>query len=202
VYLRTGEFADGRLGEIFLTISRDGSTINHMAAGMAITMSLGLQHGVPLQEYVDAFTDARAEPSGLVQGSDKVRMCTSIMDYVVRELAAHYLHLETNIPVVVQSPEPTGKPEVILSSTRAPSAEMEAISSGALTAFVVGDRPGESIMPLERDDGDALRQAAGMRTMARPKYNGQACPSCHNFTLRRSGTCHVCDTCGSTTGCS
>ncbi len=206
VYLRTGEFPDGRLGEIFLTISRDGSTINHMAAGMAITMSLGLQHGVPLQEYVDAFTDSRAEPSGIVQNSEKVRMCTSIMDYVVRELAAHYLHLETAIPVVVQSPEPKGKGEVIVSVTSAPQAEMSAASASmpafATVGIVESTAAPALVGEVVNDAGDALRQAAGMRTMARPKYNGQACPSCHSFTLRRSGTCHVCDTCGSTTGCS
>lgn len=201
VYLRTGEFSDGRLGEIFLTISRDGSTINHMSSALAITMSLGLQHGVPLQEYVEAFTDSRAEPSGIVQGSDKVRMCSSVMDYVVRELGAHYLHLETSIPIVVQSPEPASMvPQLTVEApTLNVSSAPQLMRIPDAPSYTTGESTEVASMPEPEDE---LRQAAGMRTLSQPKYNGQSCRSCGSFTLRRSGTCHVCDTCGETSGCS
>jgi ribonucleoside-diphosphate reductase alpha chain len=91
VYLRTGEYDDGRLGEIFVDMHKEGATLRSLLNNFAIAISLGLQYGVPLEEYVDAFTFTRFEPSGNVQGNDTIKMSTSILDYVFRELAISYL---------------------------------------------------------------------------------------------------------------
>ncbi|MHA6642233.1 vitamin B12-dependent ribonucleotide reductase [Mesorhizobium sp. A623] len=102
VYLRTGEFDDGRLGEIFIDMHKEGAAFRAMMNNFAIAISLGLQYGVPLDEYVEAFTFVRFEPAGMVQGNDAIKSATSIIDYVFRELAISYLdrgdlaHVETD----------------------------------------------------------------------------------------------------------
>jgi ribonucleoside-diphosphate reductase alpha chain len=91
VYLRTGEYDDGRLGEIFVDMHKEGAALRSLLNNFAIAISLGLQYGVPLEEYVDAFTFTRFEPQGPVQGNDSIKYATSILDYVFRELAVSYL---------------------------------------------------------------------------------------------------------------
>ncbi|KQT95690.1 vitamin B12-dependent ribonucleotide reductase [Rhizobium sp. Leaf453] len=92
VYLRTGEFGDGRLGEIFIDMHKEGAAFRAMMNNFAIAISLGLQYGVPLEEYVEAFTFTKFEPAGMVQGNDAIKNATSILDYVFRELAVSYLN--------------------------------------------------------------------------------------------------------------
>lgn len=91
VYLRTGEFNDGTLGEIFIDMHKEGAAFRAMMNNFAIAISLGLQHGVPLEEYVEAFTFTRFEPNGIVTGHENIKMATSIIDYIFRELAVSYL---------------------------------------------------------------------------------------------------------------
>jgi ribonucleoside-diphosphate reductase alpha chain len=91
VYLRTGEYQDGRLGEIFIDMHKEGAAFRSLMNNFAIAISIGLQYGVPLEEFVDAFTFVRFEPSGMVEGNDAIKMSTSILDYVFRELAISYL---------------------------------------------------------------------------------------------------------------
>lgn len=91
VYLRTGEYDDGRLGEIFIDMHKEGAAFRAMMNNFAIAISLGLQYGVPLEEYVEAFTFTRFEPAGFVQGNERIKSATSILDYVFRELAVSYL---------------------------------------------------------------------------------------------------------------
>jgi ribonucleoside-diphosphate reductase alpha chain len=91
VYLRTGEYSDGRLGEIFIDMHKEGAGFRAMMNNFAIAVSVGLQYGVPLEEFVDAFTFTRFEPAGLVQGNDSIKNATSILDYIFRELAISYL---------------------------------------------------------------------------------------------------------------
>jgi ribonucleoside-diphosphate reductase alpha chain len=91
VYLRTGEYDDGRLGEIFIDMHKEGAAFRAMMNNFAIAISLGTQYGVPLEEYVEAFTFTRFEPAGMVQGNDAIKNATSILDYVFRELAISYL---------------------------------------------------------------------------------------------------------------
>jgi ribonucleoside-diphosphate reductase alpha chain len=92
VYLRTGEFGDGRIGEIFIDMHKEGAAFRAMMNNFAIAISLGLQYGVPLEEYVEAFTFTKFEPAGMVQGNDAIKNATSILDYVFRELAVSYLN--------------------------------------------------------------------------------------------------------------
>jgi ribonucleoside-diphosphate reductase alpha chain len=91
VYLRTGEYEDGRIGEIFIDMHKEGAAFRSLMNNFAIAISLGLQYGVPLEEYVEAFTFTRFEPSGMVTGNDAIKMATSVLDYVFRELAISYL---------------------------------------------------------------------------------------------------------------
>ncbi len=91
VYLRTGEYDDGKIGEIFIDMHKEGAAFRSLMNNFAIAVSLGLQYGVPLEEYVEAFTFTRFEPAGLVQGNDRIKNATSILDYVFRELAVSYL---------------------------------------------------------------------------------------------------------------
>ena len=91
VYLRTGEYDDGRLGEVFIDMHKEGAAFRSLMNNFAIAISIGLQYGVPLEEFVEAFTFTRFEPSGLVEGNDTIKMATSILDYLFRELAVSYL---------------------------------------------------------------------------------------------------------------
>ena len=91
VYLRTGEYEDGMIGEIFIDMHKEGAAFRSLMNNFAIAISLGMQYGVPLEEYVEAFTFTRFEPAGLVQGNDTIKNATSILDYVFRELAVSYL---------------------------------------------------------------------------------------------------------------
>lgn len=91
VYLRTGEYEDGKLGEIFVDMHKEGAAFRSLMNNFAIAVSIGLQYGVPLEEFVDAFTFTRFEPSGMVEGNEAIKMSTSILDYIFRELAISYL---------------------------------------------------------------------------------------------------------------
>jgi ribonucleoside-diphosphate reductase alpha chain len=90
MYLRTGEYEDGTLGEIFLDINKEGSLLKGLLNCFAISVSLGLQYGVPLNEYTDVFTFSKFEPNGLVRLHDKIKMCTSVVDLIFRDLAINY----------------------------------------------------------------------------------------------------------------
>ena len=129
VYLRTGEYEDGRIGEIFIDMHKEGAAFRSLMNNFAIAISVGLQYGVPLEEYVDAFTFTRFEPAGLVQGNDAIKNATSILDYVFRELAISYLHRNDLAHV---NPEDIGG-TVIGSGddqSRAPQTATPLISSG------------------------------------------------------------------------
>lgn len=108
VYLRTGEYEDGRLGEIFLDMPKDDATLRSMANCLAIAVSLGLQHGVPLEEFVEAFVFTRFEPSGPVAGHDRIKMASSVVDFIFRELAITYLDRQDLAHVPPDVPDGTG----------------------------------------------------------------------------------------------
>jgi ribonucleoside-diphosphate reductase alpha chain len=91
VYLRTGEYDDGHLGEIFIDMHKEGAAFRSLMNNFAIAISIGLQYGVPLEEYVDAFTFTRFDPAGPVEGNESIKMATSLLDYIFRELAISYL---------------------------------------------------------------------------------------------------------------
>jgi len=113
VYLRTGEYEDGRLGEIFVDMHKEGAAFRSLMNNFAIAISIGLQYGVPLEEFVEAYTFTRFEPSGMVEGNDTIKMSTSILDYMFRELAISYLG-RTDLAHIVPddlAPDTTGRGE-------------------------------------------------------------------------------------------
>ncbi len=222
VYLHTGEYEDGRLGEIFIDMHKEGAAFRSLMNNFAIAISLGLQYGVPLEEYVEAFTFTRFEPAGLVQGNDAIKNATSILDYVFRELAISYLGRHDLAHV---SPDDIGATVLGggVAQDRAPGASTSpppsVVSRGLVRSktdklSLVSNAPMASrtsgATALKDDPSPALFGGVGfaepvahLRAEARAKgYVGEACPECANFTLVRNGTCLKCDTCGGTTGCS
>jgi ribonucleoside-diphosphate reductase alpha chain len=130
VYLRTGEYDDGKLGEIFIDMHKEGAALRAMMNNFAIAVSVGLQYGVPLEEFVDAFTFTKFEPAGMVQGNDSIKNATSILDYVFRELAVSYLG-RTDLAHVEASEmgfDALGKGEGAENAPRVPAARV--LSSG------------------------------------------------------------------------
>ena len=223
VYLRTGEYADGQLGELFIDMHKEGAAFRSLMNSFAISVSIGLQYGVPLEEYVEAFSYTRFDPSGVVQGNDTIKMATSVLDYIFRELAVSYLD-RTDLANV----DPGelrhdaiggGVKEGDLSQNVAQIA-----SSGFVRGnlrLLAGGAPmemrGDAEIEMRRTGTDgkgteapiaATTQAAGSSRASRAEmaklqgYVGDPCDTCGNFTLVRNGTCLKCDTCGSTTGCS
>jgi ribonucleoside-diphosphate reductase alpha chain len=91
LYIRTGEYEDGTLGEVFLDIHKEGATLRSLMNSLAVAISIGIQYGVPLEEYVDSFVGTKFEPAGLVNGHDNIKMSSSLLDYVFRDLAIQYL---------------------------------------------------------------------------------------------------------------
>jgi ribonucleoside-diphosphate reductase alpha chain len=185
IFIRTGEYDNGKLGEIFLDMHKEGAAFRSLLNSFAIAVSLGLQYGVPLEEYVDAFTFSRFEPNGTVQGHDYVKMATSVIDYIFRDLAISYLKRGDLAQV---------KPEDLLST----GTQEDPVKSGRRFAHAhqtQGKRQGEGV-PAS-GGGPSLAAQARLKG-----YEGDPCPSCGSFTLLRSGTCMKCDTCGGTTGCS
>jgi ribonucleoside-diphosphate reductase alpha chain len=220
--LRTGEYADGRLGEIFIDMHKEGAAFRSLMNNFAIAISVGLQYGVPLEEYVDAFTFTRFEPAGLVQGNDAIKNATSILDYIFRELAISYLG-RNDLAHVDPSDighDVLGKGE---DQSRPPQGAGKLVSRGFVRAkadkllLVQGGVP-EAPAALKSDLASAVEAELGgldwatpaeralvaeKRSQARMKgYTGEACGECGNFTLVRNGTCLKCDTCGATSGCS
>jgi ribonucleoside-diphosphate reductase alpha chain len=223
VYLKTGEYDDGRLGEIFLDMHKEGAALRSLLNNFAIAISLGMQYGVPLEEYVDAFTFTRFEPQGPVQGNDSIKYATSILDYVFRELAVSYLdrfdlaHVDPSEAGgfdALGKGEAEGKPAttsnyVSRGLTRSRTDRLSVVSGGTQGATPVGGSNVTSFsgaaLRIDPQDarGHAKHAASEKRAEARAKgYEGEACGECGNFTLVRNGTCMKCDTCGSTTGCS
>jgi ribonucleoside-diphosphate reductase alpha chain len=192
IYLRTGEYEDGRLGEIFLDMHKEGAAFRSLMNCFAIAVSLGLQYGVPLEEFVDAFVHTKFEPNGIVQGNPHIKMSTSIIDYIFRELAITYLGRYELAHVDIEDT----RPDTVQSShVRPPMVALpEAQPSGKLAA---AGRPASSSRASGKEDRES------QSTLARLKgYEGDACPECGQFTLVRNGTCLKCLSCGATTGCS
>jgi ribonucleoside-diphosphate reductase alpha chain len=219
IFIRTGEYEDGSLGEIFLDMHKEGAAFRSLLNGFAITVSLGLQYGVPLEEYVDAFTFNRFEPNGMVQGHDYVKMATSVIDYIFRDLAISYLK-RTDLGQVKPddllatgtSGHAGGESELPESKHRhggKHSAGFKPHESGAPpegTAKAAGGRGGgnaKAAAPSSHAASPSGQSELFKIAQARIKgYEGDPCPSCGSFTLIRNGTCMKCDTCGGTTGCS
>jgi ribonucleoside-diphosphate reductase alpha chain len=213
IYLRTGEYEDGTLGEIFLDMHKEGAAFRSMTNCFAIAVSLGLQHGVPLDEFVDAFLFTRFEPNGMVQGNPHIKMATSIIDYIFRELAISYLgrhdlaHVEPEDlrgdAMHREDDEPEFESEEVVGERVVePKPQSKAFATPRtghlhpLPDSGNGHKPAVAAITVGETMEDKIRQA-------RLKgYEGDPCSECGQLTLVRSGACCKCDTCGATSGCS
>jgi ribonucleoside-diphosphate reductase alpha chain len=224
VYLRTGEYDDGALGEIFVDMHKEGAAFRSLMNAFAMSISMGLQYGVPLEEFVDAFTFVRFEPSGIVQGNDTIKMATSVIDYIFRELAISYLG-RTDLAHAEASdlmPDAVGRGNKDGIRTQqddddAFSAVQKVMSKGYIrnrlsvvsnatvtralnvqsTPTTSGNTAYALLAEIELDDKAEQARQAKLKG-----YAGDACSDCGNFTLVRNGTCLKCVTCGQTSGCS
>jgi len=203
VYIRTGEYDNGQLGEIFLDMHREGAAVRSLLNNFAIAISLGLQHGVPLEEYIDAFVFTRFEPSGMVTGNQRIKMATSIIDYIFRELAVTYLG-RNDLSHVDESEINNPK------SGHSSVAEPEYISEELISERMINlDKSNVSVKPSTKSSGNGngvktqvLKMSKKIQEARTLGYTGEICPDCQSLTMVRNGTCLKCETCGATTGCS
>lgn len=225
VFLRTGEYEDGTLGEVFIDMHKEGAAFRSLMNCFAIAVSLGLQHGVPLEKFVEIFTFTRFEPNGMVGGNPHIKMSTSVIDYIFRELAISYLgrtdlahvspedlrhdslgqrrneaefEAEEEETIMHDADETTFDPKEIRPTAQHfdPFAESRPGKGGSDVKTVVSaGKGGVAVAP--RISGSEQARQAKLKG-----YVGEACGNCGSWTLARNGTCLKCDTCGNTTGCS
>ena len=223
IYLHTGEYKDGSLGEIFLDMNKEGATLGGIMNCFAIAVSLGLQHGVPLRKYVDAFTFTKFEPAGMVQGSEYIKMSTSPLDYIFRELAVRYEGREdlAHVPpltAIVDKETENYIPEIDGLPLPLEDDDTVLLETDGKEEVVIGGE--QKVVRLAREDYEKQKQedppvlekvldipkeqtTPSKAEEARIKgYEGESCTNCSQFTLVRNGSCLKCITCGETSGCS
>ena len=182
LFVRTGEYNDGTLGEIFIDMHREGATFRSLMNCFSIAVSIGLQYGVPLDEYVSKFTFTRFEPSGMVEGHPNIKNSTSIIDYIFRLLGFEYLDRSDLVHIKPTASEVEAKAKTI--EQKKAQAPVSAIPQPVETA-VSSASAGLTLQQPKSTSGDAL-----------------PCTNCGSLALVRNGTCHLCTNCGTTTGCS
>jgi ribonucleoside-diphosphate reductase alpha chain len=192
IYLRTGEYADGTLGEIFIDMHKEGASFRSLVNCFAIAVSKGLQYGVPLEEFVDTFTFTRFEPQGMVSGHDNIKIATSVVDYVFRVLGMEYLgrHDLVQVPPAPEIEGPNDR-----SQGQSATQGGKAVAGGARR---IGASPGNPKAPR--------RAAAAMedpldRQMTGLMGDAPICDRCGHLTVR-NGACYKCLNCGNSLGCS
>jgi ribonucleoside-diphosphate reductase alpha chain len=216
LYLRTGEYEDGTVGEIFLDMHKEGAAFRSLMNCFAISISLGLQHGVPLEEFVEAFVFTRFEPNGPVKLNDRIKMSTSIIDYIFRELAVTYLDRFD----LAQVQEEDLRMDSMKKDEQDPECmDEEATPENLASASICTDLFPSRQNVTSRHHGNGHGHGNGSVAhkveikretvtltavqIARQKgYEGDPCAECKQFTMVRNGTCLKCDTCGATSGCS
>ncbi|MBL0175160.1 MAG: vitamin B12-dependent ribonucleotide reductase [Ignavibacteria bacterium] len=181
VFLRTGEYEDGGLGEIFIDMYKEGASFKGLLNCFAVLASKSLQYGMPLEELVDSFTFTRFEPAGVVIGHEAIRNATSVLDYVFRVLGYEYLG-RTDFVHVKSVDETVDKP--FLSGGTPPTLPKREDAPVEARPIAVG-----------RDSSTILMAKA-------QGYTGEMCSSCGSSRVKRNGTCTVCEDCGTTSGCS
>ncbi len=193
IFLRTGEYSDGTLGEIFVDMAKEGATMRSLLNSFAIAISVGLQYGVPLEEYVDKFAFTRFEPAGIVDHPN-IKTATSVLDYIFRLLAYEYLDRDD----LVHVPDP---------NRRTHQQEMEAIQQELSQVRVTAP---QSPQPVQKPKNALAPTAVGvnaqqssleMKKLMGTSADAPVCRNCGNITLR-NGTCYMCPNCGTSTGCS
>ncbi len=190
LFLRTGEYPDGSLGEIFIDMYKEGAAYRGIINCFAVLTSKALQYGVPLEELVDTFTFTRFEPAGPVEGHENIKNCTSLLDLIFRVLGFSYLG-ETGF-VHIKPIESLGEHrsnEVNGLSGPIPEAPQSVMTPGPAKPYSVTVSAGAT-----RSEAADFSRRAG--------YTGDGCTSCGSMRVRRNGTCVVCEDCGTTSGCS
>jgi ribonucleoside-diphosphate reductase alpha chain len=202
-FANIGEYADGRPGEIFLTVSKQGSTLSGIMDAFAKSISYGLQYGVPMRAFVEAFTNMRFEPAGMTDDPD-IRFASSIMDYLFRRLALEYLTYDERAELGIFSIDERLQPTL-------PGVE-ESVMETRTGSDVVADpktlpSAGELAAQLElgvappAPNNDVTNPAGMTRPISRPHADAPMCMQC-GVQMNRAGSCHACPSCGSTSGCS
>ncbi len=208
IYLRTGEYDDGTLGELFIDLAKEGATLRGILSCFAIAVSKGLQFGVPLEEFVDTFTFQTFEPRGLVEGHPHIKMANSIVDYVFRALAVEYLHRDelAQVPPIRDGelPEPASGLAVEAGvqldlSDAVAEQDVAAVASAVklLDSPVVTKRAPVAAAVAAKDAGTAAMQSALSEMMG----DAPLCDICGHITIR-NGSCYKCLNCGNSLGCS
>ena len=198
VFLRTGEYEDGTIGEIFIDMHKEGAAFRSMMNCFAISVSMGLQYGVPLEDLVDQFCFTRFEPHGRVDGHDNIRICTSVVDYVFRVLGLEYLNRTDLAHVINMAPDGEIRPRAHdhpVGYEHQPGNGKSAASAPVARAPEVG-RIANRLRPESGAETGGPDAQLG-------KFPGDAplCDNCGHITVR-NGTCYKCLNCGSSLGCS
>jgi ribonucleoside-diphosphate reductase alpha chain len=175
-YVTVGEYEDGRPGEVFMKVSKQGSTLAGIMDAFSIAVSLGLQHGVPLATYVRKYTNMRFEPAGMTDDSE-LRIATSLADYIFRRLAVDYLPAEERIELGIQTTNERIQPT------------LPGVEEGSTPSAGVVEAP------------SSLAQPSGPTAAWPEAKDAPYCYQCGN-AMQRAGSCYVCPTCGTTSGCS
>ena len=192
VFLRTGEYDDNKLGEIFIDMYKEGASFKGLLNCFAVLTSKALQYGIPLEELVDSFTFTRFEPAGVVIGHEAIKNATSVLDYVFRVLGYEYLG-RTDFVHVKSVDEHTEKP---LSSFNSPPTlpRREGTETDDVEALTYQSE--DKLLRKGRSESKAILVAKAQG------YTGEMCTSCGSSRVKRNGACTVCEDCGTTSGCS
>ena len=188
LFLRTGEYKDGTLGEIFIDMAKEGATMRSLLNSFAVAVSVGLQYGVPLEEFVDKFIFTRFEPAGMVDHPN-IKSATSVLDYIFRVLAYEYLDRDDLVHVL--DPEHVSKLD---------QANQE-LSQVRITAPAANNETVKAVAPKPVAAAAMAVNSADTKKLMGTSADAPACRQCGNITLR-NGTCYMCPNCGTTTGCS
>jgi ribonucleoside-diphosphate reductase alpha chain len=212
-FVTVGEYDDGRPGEIFLRVSKQGSTLAGIMDAFSISVSYGLQYGVPLRHFVEAFTNTRFEPAGITDDAD-LRIATSILDYIFRRLAVDYLSYEERAELGIlttgERTQPTlpGVEETVVETRQGQDvpADPPSIDSSSPTLFETSSAPREPSLLERAGVTDAEKPARGrtspaIKPPAASSVDAPYCMQC-GVQMQRAGSCHACPSCGSTSGCS
>ena len=194
VFLRTGEYDDGTLGEIFIDMHKEGAAFRSLMNAFAIAISIGLQHGVPLEKFVDQFLFSRFEPNGIVMGNERIKMATSLIDYIFRELAVNYLGRDDLAHVSEEDLRHDAmgneEPEYVEEQQFVQPMTAPSVGWGAM---VVSDTPVDVDSYTPAGPADTAKTAdiriqAVLNARAQG-YEGDACDECGALTMVRNGSC-------------
>jgi ribonucleoside-diphosphate reductase alpha chain len=203
LFLRTGEYADGTLGEIFIDMAKEGATMRSMLNCFAIAISIGLQYGVPLEEFVEKFVFTRFEPSGMVDHPN-IKSTTSIVDFIFRSMAYEYLG-RTDLVHVIDKPEVMNTGTADWDIPAQTGGEPEKKTPALSEVRIVAKASASPSVPVAKTSNKTMAGDASMNAVNAAAKSMQsdapACNTCGHITIR-SGTCYKCLNCGNSMGCS